>query len=52
MDVVEDKFDLDHLSYVNVQAYVKELGYTSMGAIWVNHDSMGGFCVVMDDLIL
>ena len=52
MDVVEDKFDLDHLLYVNVQAYVKELGYTSMGAIWVNHDSMRGFCLVMDDLIL
>ena len=52
VDVIEDKFDLDHLSYVNVQAYIKELGYASVGAIWVNQDTVGDFCLVMDDLIL
>ena len=52
VDVVEDKFDLDHLSYVNVQAYIKELGYVSVGAIWVSNDTIGDFCLVVDDLIL
>ena len=52
IDVVVENFDVDHLSYVNLLSYLKDLGYVTMKCLWVYIDSTGEFSLVVSDQIL
>ena len=46
---VEDKFDIDNMSYPNLMYYVKNLGYSLIGGIYYKCELTREFVLIHDD---
>lgn len=45
--VVDNHFDLDHLSFINIKSYAKDLGY--IDKVWTNNKTLGYLIELEDD---
>lgn len=47
--MVDENFNLDHLSLMNLVTYAKDLGYLNVNKIWFPGKSTGDFIQLVDD---